>query len=320
MKRCLMDSKGFTLIQAVVSIGIGSIVALGVAAAVANGMDGISQAKSFSMAEDLTVQISGMMGDPNYCGLHFRGATITGGLPQKIAGSVVLRNVNANGTLGAESIVQGGKAYQNSLNVESIELFASHMLGANRYLGYLALTARAKSGNGIVFNRQVPIHFATDISGKIVSCSRMSEPTQGTVQGIYSRSCLDFASTGWPSKQACMQDGRWHVVYSNGAGGGTAFGALAELENAIGEGAEIKVLYNGKKNSEVCQSVYRSDVGARPIYCLSGTRFAGETEPYLKPSSVRLGTNGSVYCLALENPNANECAGATSAMDWLVRY
>lgn len=320
MHRYRLNSKGFSLMQAMVSVGIGSLVTLGIAAAVANGMEGLSHSKNANIAEDLTVQISGMMGDPNYCSAHFGGIVISGGLPKKIADNVVLKNIEANGSLGSESIVQVGRAYQNSLTVESLSLNVSHMLGANRYLGYLALSAKSKSGTGIVFNRQVPIHISTDTAGRLVSCSRMSEPTQGTSQGVYSRTCLDFAAKGWPSKEACLQDGRWHLVYGNGAGGGTNFGRIKDLEDAIEEGAEIKALYNNKKNSEICQSVYRSDIGSRPIYCLGGVRFAGEAIPYLKSSAARVGTNGSIYCQPLDSPNVNECPGVTSAVDWLVKY
>ncbi|KHD89453.1 MAG: hypothetical protein OM95_03560 [Bdellovibrio sp. ArHS] len=322
MAMAKINNKGFTLVQTMLAVGISSMLVAGIATAVSSGIDSMSHSRSFYAAEDLAVQISGMLGDPTYCNLHFAGKQVPGSLPAVIENNVVFKDVSASGALGSKEIIKVGKPYQNILSVESIAFKVDSALGANRYLGSIDLGVKGKSGLSINMNRTVPLHLATDESGKIVSCSRLSEPTQGTAQGVYSPTCVDFAAKGWPSKAACFQDGRWHLIYENSESGGTVFGKFEEFEKAIGEGADVKVTGPGvtaSDRNELCQQAYRSGI-TKTIYCLSPVRFAGEMNPFIGAASARFGTDGSIYCSPVNQPNTNGCPGIAVPTRWYVRY
>lgn len=74
-----------------------------------------------------------------------------------------------------------------------------------------------------------------------MSCGRLSEPSQGTTEGVWSFSCDDFASKGWPSKDACIKDGRWHLVFQVTAGGSVTKGSLEEMISLSNQGGSFRV-------------------------------------------------------------------------------
>ncbi len=318
----LKNSRGFTLIQTMAAVGITSVVIAGVAAAVSSGIDSMSHSRNFYAAEDLAIQVSGMLGDPSYCATHFKGKELPSSIPGIIEPNVIFKDISSTGALGPNEIIKAGKAYHTVLNVESVVLKVDSSLGANRYLGSVEFNVKGKSGININMVRTVPLHISTDTSGKIINCSRLSEPTQGASQGIYSSTCVDFAAKGWPSKQACYEDGRWHLVYENSASGGALFGKFEDLEKVIGEAVDVKVTGPGvtaTSRNEICQQVYRSSY-TTTIYCLSGVRFAGEAPPFIGASSARFGTDGSIYCNGVDKPNVNSCGGITVGTRWYIKY
>ncbi len=320
-KKVLVSNKGFMLTQTLISVGISSIIAVGIAAAVASGMDGLSSARNYNIAEEVSIQLSGMLADPDYCASHFKGLNVSGPFPKTINENVVFKDVLADGTLGSLEILKAGKRYQNVVKVKSLELIVENSVGAGRYLGAIAISLEGGSGYSKNFNRTVPIHLATDSLGSIVSCSRMSQPTQGTVVGVWSETCVDFASKGWPSKDACLKDGRWHRVYSNTIAGAVSFGALSNLATAIQEGAQVKVRVAdgslGFTNSyDMCASMSGHEAVPGALACLVGSR-PGIPNWALKnagnPQAVVYYTNGKLVYAA---PDAHVYLG----LHWYIRY
>lgn len=134
----------------------------------------------------------------------------------------------------------------------------------------------------------------------------------------YSKDCTDWESAGWDSKETCLKDGRWHLIYKNNPSGTPTFGSVNAMEQHIKNGAEFKIIHGSV--TEICQQTYRSAQGIKPIYCLTGLRFAGEAPPFVKHSSARFGSDGSIWCLAEGTQNANACSGLSMEYEWLIKY
>lgn len=130
---------------------------------------------------------------------------------------------------------------------------------------------------------------------------------------------LSWSEAGFPSREACITDGNWHVIYENSDSGYVLSGSLAELEYRISKGAEFRVITPTYGGGENCQQIYRSVQGSSVIYCLSSLRFAGETGSVYH-GSVRYGSDGSVFCNDSPRPYQNSCAGFSTSMKWLARY
>lgn len=150
--------------------------------------------------------------------------------------------------------------------------------------------------------------------------------------GSYSMKCDDYSAAGFSSKDACLKDGRWHVVYEN-EGSSVTYGSVEVLNSHMVAGADVKVIalnqrlsINGSPSSiyinlnEKCQQVYRSQSGSRPIYCLSPLRFAGEANAEISHGSARYGTDGRVFCNGISYPGSNGCAADPIAAKWLIKY
>jgi len=60
----------------------------------------------------------------------------------------------------------------------------------------------------------------------------------------YSETCNDWSASGYTSMDACIHDGRWHVVYANNGTGGTTFGNLATLISYSSKGANVRAATN----------------------------------------------------------------------------
>lgn len=275
-----LSTKGFSLVSVLVGVGIVSIMALGIAMTVGNGIDGMSHMRNSALAEDITGLVSGMMGDPDYCLLQFKGANIGSTLPSVIVSNVSLKDVAPSGTLGTNVIVGTGKKYQNVLQVDSISLNVENMIGPNRYLGSVKLSLKGNTGYNLYFNRSIPLHIATDMTGKITACGRAAEVAHGTTQGVWSETCADFAAKGWPSKDACLKDGRWHKVFENSAGGGVIFGSRIAVRDLVREGAQVGVSvgvpnpYFGA-SFDLCASIVVSNDTTSNLECLTHVRSGG---------------------------------------------
>lgn len=238
----IKSNRGFSLVQTLVGVGISTVVAVGIAAAVTNGMDGLSHVRNVNLAEDLNLVIGSILSDPDYCTKHFVDFQVPATLPGTVASNVELKELTNEGTLTG-SILKKGSKYQNILEVESITLTVDSRVGVNRYLGNVNLSLKGVSGNRIHLRRSVPISVATDNSRKITFCSRNSEPNQGAEFGIWSSTCDDFSARGWPTKSACLRDGRWHLVYEVSKEGYVKRGSIENLVDLINDGVSIKAQY-----------------------------------------------------------------------------
>lgn len=150
--------------------------------------------------------------------------------------------------------------------------------------------------------------------------------------GSYSMKCDDYSAAGFASKDACLKDGRWHVVYEN-EGSSAIYGSVEVLNSHMTAGADVKVIagnqrlsINGSPSSiyinlnEKCQQVYRSQSGSRPIYCLSPLRFSGEANAEISHGSMRYGTDGRFFCNGIKYPGSNGCVADPISAKWLIKY
>lgn len=318
--KLLKSNSGFSLASILVGVGIISIVALGIAAAVTGGIDGMSHMRNVALAEDVSGLVSGMMGDPDYCALHFRNKTVGNTLPAVIDNNVVFRDVTPAGTLGPNEIIRAGKKYQNVLNVESITLNIDNSLGANRYLGSVKMTLKGNTGYNLYFNRSIPLQIATDAARNITACSRASEVVHGTTVGVWSDNCNDFAAKGWPSKDACMKDGRWHLAYSHTASGAPTLGTLNGLIALIEQGPEVKVRLPAGGFAPGIDGFYESCVStirnAGKLACLSNSRqgIPDWNTPVMK------GISGVVYFSTGQLVYREPSDSVQVPMQWWVKF
>lgn len=58
----------------------------------------------------------------------------------------------------------------------------------------------------------------------------------------YSEKCDNYSSIGFASKDACLEDGRWHVVFETNAQGGVVYGSVDLVEAHMVAGADFKVV------------------------------------------------------------------------------
>lgn len=317
----MLNQKGFSIAQVLVGVAIGSMVALGVAAAVSSALDGMSHQRNFSLAEEATGLLSGLMGDPNYCTTHFAGTTVdTGALPKDVATNVSIKNILENNTLGTSILLGQGHKYQN-ITIEKLSLTANSVVGPNRVLGALQLTFKSQSGLTSVFQRSIPIYMNLDTNKKITTCSKALEPTQGIATGLFSTNCDDFAAKGWATKLQCMQDGKWHLAYSHNDSGAATYGAKSEFINHISAGAEVKVVFPTsifRAGYETCTSVaVNADPVGDTIACMSASR-AGVNPWY--PSYNKTPVNAVVYFSNGRLVYDGTSTAVNVPMDWYVRY
>lgn len=170
---------------------------------------------------------------------------------------------------------------------------------------------------------------------KVCACAFLISAAAVQAQaGSYSMKCDDYAAVGFASKDDCVKDGRWHVVYENDTASRAVYGSVDILHGHIIAGADVKVIaanqqlyLNGSplgiyaNLNEKCQQVYRSNSGARPIYCLSPVRFANEDINSVSHGSARYGSDGRVVCNAMKStPGGNACTTDPVALKWLVKY
>lgn len=144
----------------------------------------------------------------------------------------------------------------------------------------------------------------------------------------YSETCNDYLALQYPSKEQCLRDGRWHLVFENSQGGAAVFGSLADLQVHLVAGAEFKVVVpnimgEGRSGNERCQQMYKAQLKSNVYYCLTAARFAGEETGV--HGSARYGTDGSLYCnshmmMSGLAPTTSLCGGLTLGYKWYVRY
>lgn len=90
----------------------------------------------------------------------------------------------------------------------------------------------------------------------------------------YSLTCEDWSASGFASKDTCIMDGRWHLVYQNDASGKAAGGSLEDLKRYAEMGADIKNADTG--GVHFCQTAGWQTEGDNGLFvCLDGARVAG---------------------------------------------
>lgn len=218
--------------------------------------------------------------------------------------------------------MNAGQVIENRMTVESLTLKAVQMVAPQQYLGRLQLQLNP-IGDGIVLSRAISLFMQTDTTGSITSCSRALQNPIDSARGIYSETCTDFAAKGWSSKQTCLQDGRWHRVYSTNASGGVAFGTLNDLTNHIDGGAEARIgvppgTLGFSGFSDLCSSTARMSA---KLVCLTHFR-AGvpdwASESLSEPSALSYYTNG--HLLLGGNATTGSANIVTLPMHWWIKY
>lgn len=238
----IKSTRGSALMQAMVAVGILTLVSAGIAGAVKSGLDGLSYLRNSQLADDATLLVSSLMSDPNFCKAHFLNRNISSSLPAQIATVPSINGIKPDGTLDASPIISVGTSYQNKLPVTGMNLVAEHRTGSGRYSGHLKMVF----SGGIPIVRSVPMGFVVDSFQRITSCSRTLEAEENQMAGEWSMTCDDFAEKGWPSKEACMQDGKWHLGLKNTSTGNHVYGSISQLEGYIRNGAEVRVAFEGQ--------------------------------------------------------------------------
>lgn len=95
---------------------------------------------------------------------------------------------------------------------------------------------------------------------------------------MYSATCEDWAESGFPSKESCITDGRWHLVYQNDADGNTIGGSIKDLKRHAANGADVK---NATADASPaggihsCQTIGWSDENECLVACFDGVGVSG---------------------------------------------
>lgn len=332
----IKSSQGFSLVQAMVSIAIASIVSLGVAASINSGIDGMSHQKSFSAAEDMALMVQGFMGDSNFCTAHFKNKIFdrNGTMPQIVAPDVTLYEVDANGGLITSNpilSVDPTKKFQNVNTIQGISLVVNKAVNqmAGVYWGSVIVNIK---GTKLDLKREIPVSMTVDAGGKIIACGRVVIPTQVSVKGSWSSNCTDFLTQGWQSMSDCLRDGRWHLAYSNDANGNATYGSVNDLKNHVNNGAEVRVAIRGANfttNYDTCSSVSGVTTSSF-LVCMTPSRSGVPNWPAHQISTaagVAYFTDGSVSIPTPTFPAPPQMDSSNGtyttfqmAMDWFVKF
>jgi type II secretory pathway pseudopilin PulG len=338
MKKIIIfkDRNGFSLVESIISIGIASLVSLSITYAVVSSLDGLSHQRNFNLTEETVSIISGMMGDPNYCTLHFNGKVISPTLPATVVNDIELFDMASDSTIGSSQLFAVGRTIQNTLAITDFKMIMENSIGPNRYIGYLSITFKANTGYNAYFTRKIALNVSTDSSSKIASCSRSLQPSIGPSQGVFSENCTDFAAKGWASKDQCLQDGRWHIVYSNDASGNSSFGSTNDIDANVQKGASLKVSikpgFAGWDASYYSCIEYGRYTGANnPTHaglCIIGPSTGSEPlgagyynlETKISPLVGKTFLTTGVVFLQSTYNTASDPLGTKIPMDWWIRY
>lgn len=149
----------------------------------------------------------------------------------------------------------------------------------------------------------------------------------------YSLTCDDWKKIGWGSKDECIKDGRWHLVYVNNNSGGSAYGNISNLVDYANSGADVKSNTSGSVGgSHLCSSIAWKDgvlacmdtisADASDLFVTSagpndGTVFAGSA--LRRTDGMRMNTN-----IVPNNSGNMQMTGSLNnnrkAMEWYVRF
>lgn len=91
--------------------------------------------------------------------------------------------------------------------------------------------------------------------------------------GCYSLTCNTWDSSGFSSKDDCLKDGRWHLVYQNDEDGNALGGSLEALKAYAMMGAEVKNADAG--GVHLCETIGWPSDASGPVVCFDGMRVSG---------------------------------------------
>ncbi|HPI40612.1 MAG TPA: prepilin-type N-terminal cleavage/methylation domain-containing protein [Pseudobdellovibrionaceae bacterium] len=314
---------GFSMISVIVAAGIFSVISLGLAYAIGNALKGASHLRNVEIVDSVSDLIGGLAGDPDYCSLLFNGTDISGPFPKTIKSDVQFYELLSTGTLGANKIIGQGQLFENFIKIENLDLVVDNLFGSGRYLGSIVIKMKANTGYNLFFTRKVPLMISTDSTSKVSNCSTSFKNTLGARMGSFSETCTDFASTGWSSKNSCLQDGRWHMVFSHNAAGAPTFGTENDLVSHIDAGAAVRIglppgTFGLDGFYQLCETTTRQGT---KLVCLWGPRpevpnwAISQIGPYKAGAAF---TNGELYWSG--KPDAPTGPDVNTKLNWLIKY
>lgn len=150
----------------------------------------------------------------------------------------------------------------------------------------------------------------------------------------YSLSCQDWQAKNHESMDACIRDGRWHLVYSHDGSGRPTFGSYAQLISYARDGADVKSgdpgasaggvhgcdAFGWSAGVGVCMGTYRV---AGNVYAGSVTKNDGQV--YLGTAARRSDGKKINVNIIPTSPTGATAIDAfmrpePAALDWYVRF
>lgn len=113
---------------------------------------------------------------------------------------------------------------------------------------------------------------------QLIVCLKMSGSDSPVWQAAtntrrFSLTCEDWSASGFASKDACVMDGRWHLVYQNDENGGATGGSFEDLKRYAEQGADVKNSDAG--GVHICQTIGWPTENNNMIVCFDGARVSG---------------------------------------------
>lgn len=162
------------------------------------------------------------------------------------------------------------------------------------------------------------------------------ELTQACGGATYTATCADWESMGWVSRDACMTDGRWHVIYANNGTGGlltvdsASFNLTEARDVIVNHGVDTKVRLDAAAWDETqvfpCaaagqfQGSLKCSSGRVALHCGMGTLSCNETW-----SIIEMSSGGTIWAWESMDgdPSIDDSESGqnkVTSMQWWIRY
>lgn len=312
-------SAGFALIQILVASVIIAVVALGVATTLFSGFRGVANNRNVNAADDIADRFTALLESESFCSAQFKGIAVPASLPAIVKSNFNLKKLSASGDLTSDAIFEENQYAQGLVKISKTELSIDYFIGVNKYVGSLIITMNADTGKLTTLSRAINLILRTDGSGNIKTCSRVNAHSVDSFEpGDFSVTCYDFLAKGWSSRDDCLKDGRWHLVYSIDNNGDTLIGSSGEFLSYIRAGAVAKV--GVKEDSvdkyELCQVINRNLSKQDELSCITSTR-TNENKWIGSTRRVR-GIDGVVYMNDGNSYTRTETK--KNATNWYIKF
>lgn len=238
-------NNGFAVSQILIALLMSLIVIYGVMAALEQGNRHTSHSRYLALADEAADFVAALLVSPNYCSINLKDLRVSPDIPSNVAKNLTFKELTTNGTLAERTIIGVGSQFKNILKISSLDLNIDHQVGPQRYLASISIgITGANTGYFNHIERSISLFVTTNSAGLINGCSRLNYQTfSGKGSGEFSKTCDDFAAKGWPSKETCLRDGRWHLVYVNQAGSSDSlYGSAIEFAQYVIEGADSHII------------------------------------------------------------------------------